>query len=82
MARKDKLTKVLFSDNITELFVEGAKITLLTMIVSILTMWLVSIFTNQIATISMGTMIIVSTGIAISFGAYKVYEMTMTQIKD
>ncbi|MFA5332910.1 MAG: hypothetical protein WC376_00245 [Candidatus Nanoarchaeia archaeon] len=82
MARKDKLTKVLFSDNISELFMEGAKITLLTMIVSILTMWLVSIFTNQIATLNMGTMIVVSTGIAISFGSYKIYELTMNQIKD
>ncbi|MFA5303120.1 MAG: hypothetical protein WC393_01120 [Candidatus Nanoarchaeia archaeon] len=82
MARKDKLTKVLFSDNVSELFMEGAKITLLTMVVSILTMWLVSIFTNQIATINMGTMIVVSTGIAISCGSYKIYEMTISQIKD
>jgi hypothetical protein len=82
MVRKDRLTKVLFSDNITDLFVEGAKITLLTMVVSILTMWLVSIFTNQIATINMGTMIVVSTGVAISFGANKIYEMTMSQLKN
>ncbi|MDD3888268.1 MAG: hypothetical protein PHN19_05945 [Patescibacteria group bacterium] len=82
MAKKDKLTKVLFSDNILDLFMEGAKITLLTMIVSILTMWLVSIFTNQIASINMGLMIVVSTGIAISFGAYTIYEMTIKQLKD
>jgi cell division protein FtsL len=81
MAKKDKLNKVLFSDNITELFTEGAKIMLLTMIVSILTMWLVSIFTNQIATINMGTVIVVSTGIAISFGSHKIYEMTMIELK-
>jgi spore maturation protein SpmB len=82
MAKKDKLNKVLFSDNITELFIEGAKITLLTMIVSVITMWLVSIFTNQILNISMGTMIVLSTGIAVSFGAVKIYEMTLKQLKD
>jgi len=82
MAKKDKLTKVLFSDNIMELFTEGAKITLLTMIVSIITMWLVAIFTNQIASISMGIMIVVSTGVAISFGAYTIYEMTAKELKD
>lgn len=82
MAKKDKLTKALFSDNILDLFMEGARITLLTMVVSILTMWLVSIFTSQIITISMGTIIVVSTGIAISFGAYRVYEITMDQLRD
>ena len=82
MAKKEKLSKVLFSDNISDLFMEGAKITLITMIVSILTMWLVSIFTSQIAVISMGTIVVVSTGIAISFGAYTIYEMTMKSLKE
>jgi hypothetical protein len=82
MAKKDKLRKVLFSDNLSELFMEGAKITLIIMVISILTMWLVSIFTGQLATISMGTIIVVSTGIAISFGTLKIYEMTMKKLKE
>jgi len=82
VAKKDKLSKALFSDNLSDLFMEGAKITLITMIISILTMWLVSIFTNQIATISMGTIIVVSTGIAISFGTLKIYEITMKKLKE
>lgn len=81
MAKKDKVNKVLFSDNISELFMEGAKVTLMVMLLSIITMWLVSIFTKQIASIDMGTIVIVSTGIAISFGAYKIYEMTMKQLE-
>ena len=63
MAKKDKWKKVLFSDNISELFVEGTRVTLMIMIVSIITMWLVSIFTNYIAKVDMGMMIVVSTGV-------------------
>ncbi|MDD5499979.1 MAG: hypothetical protein PHT91_03855 [Candidatus Nanoarchaeia archaeon] len=81
MANKDRLKKALFSDNVSDLFMDGAKITLLVMIVSIITMWLVAIFTLQIATINMGLIIIVSTGIAISFGTLKVYDATMMKLR-
>ncbi|MDD2678695.1 MAG: hypothetical protein PHS81_02350 [Candidatus Nanoarchaeia archaeon] len=81
MAKKDGLKKALFSDNVSDLFMDGAKITLLVMIVSIITMWLVAIFTLQIATINMGLIIIVSTGIAISFGTLKVYDATMMKLR-
>lgn len=81
MAKKDKVNKVLFSDNISELFLEGAKVTLMVMLISIITMWLVSIFTSQIVKVDMGIIVVVSTGIAISFGAYKIYEMTMKNLE-
>jgi phage-related minor tail protein len=81
MASKDKWKKTLFSDNISELFVEGTKVTLMIMIISIITMWLVSIFTNYIAKIDMGIMVVMSTGIAISFGTYRIYEITIKNLK-
>lgn len=76
------MSKVLFSDNIGELFFEGAKITLVTMLVSLITMGLTSVFTNQIISINMGIIVIVSTGIGISFGTAKIYELTSKKINE
>lgn len=51
------------------------------MLISVLTMWLTSIFTNQIVKIDMGTIVVISTGIAISFGTMKVYDLTIKQLE-
>jgi hypothetical protein len=79
--KKNKTRDVLFSDNLGELFFTGAKITLITMIISIITMWLTAIFTDQIADSNMGLIIIVSTGIAISIGTFKIYEITSKKME-
>jgi hypothetical protein len=81
MASKDKWKKALFSDNISELFIEGTKVTLMVMIISIITMWLVSIFINYIIKIDIRIMVVMSAGIAISFGFYRIYEITLKNLK-
>ena len=77
MAKSKK--NVLFSDNIGMFFLVGATRSLLVMLTCLLTMWLVSIFTTVI---DMGTMIIVSAGVGVSFGAMRIYDMTMEMISD
>jgi hypothetical protein len=73
---KEKKSEVLFSNEFWNLFQDGAIKTLVAMLVSLVTMWLVSIFTILI---DIQVIIIVSTGIGISFGAMHILNLTSTE---
>ncbi len=77
MVRRKKSESVLFSDKIGLFFLVGATRALIIMLVSLITMWLVSIFTVPI---NMSIMIIVSSGIGVSFGAIRIFDMTLEEL--
>ena len=76
MARR-KSKGVLFSDKIGMFFLVGATRALIVMLVCLITMWLVSIFSK---TIDMGIIIITSAGVGVSFGAMRIFDMTMEEL--
>jgi hypothetical protein len=70
---KPKKGDALSSNEFWRVFQEGSTRTLVAMLVSLITMWLVSIFTILI---DIQVIIIVSTGIGISFGTMHILNLT------
>ncbi|PIU62004.1 hypothetical protein COX58_02180 [archaeon CG_4_10_14_0_2_um_filter_Archaea_38_6] len=78
MVSKKQLKKVLFSNDIGFFFVKGAIPTLLAMFLSIITMWLVSIFT---VLVDISFIVIAGAGIGISWGVMSIYNETIKELE-
>ncbi len=75
--KKKKKKDFLFGANISALFMAGATRMFIVMFISMITMWLVAIFTKLI---DINIIVAVSAGIGVSFGAMHIYNITLENL--